>query len=464
MDDITFYSEFEDPFVDYALELISSFCRLKIERVPEMEKSEICYTNRSWNNTKLAIHRVDKYDLATIPCVIKEEYTQAAHHKDLPFPFDIFTALRFWMTDEANGDNVPKEGFDIHERLLCKYSAQFKKGVCLKPVVNLYLSLFKTWIIVRLKRKVGSYLPPGKKCMIILTHDVDNPVNPSDLYHWCHSLKSLLHNGMIMHAIRETRFFLINKLRRRRDRHWLFHEVMEAEAKLGFTSTIFFSVKSNKDMNSSPFDVVYQISFPKFKKIIKEILDRGFEVGLHISYNAHRKADYIIDEKQILEKIAVSNIKGSRHHLWKMKQPFWSTLEDHAKSQLRYDTSIAFNDHPGYRLGIALPFFPWNPEKLQKIPVVQIPTVLMDGAFFYEKRMSPEEVLFNFKPILKELKEYEGAACIDWHIRTSYPGSKEFEAWGKGYLALIKFLSKDSEIYVSNAEQAYRTCLESWPK
>lgn len=461
---IRFFSEFHDPFVDYALGLISFFCKEKILRIDKNVDSGIYYGTARHENIGLVIPRVERYDLATIPYTIRKDYMHAASHQDSPFPFDIFSAMRFWLADEGNRNYVPKEGFDLHGRLIRKYSAQYKKGVLEKPIVNEYLMLLKMWLKIRLKNPLGSYLPSGKKCMVVLSHDVDKPINPGDPYEWYHAVKGYLGKGKIMLAARNTSSFLRRKLKdpSNKDRCWLFHEVMESEAKLGVRSTFFFAAKSINGPNSSLFDVNYNLSSPRFVKVIRAILERGFEVGLHLSYNANQKSDYIAKEKETLERIAGCQVIGNRHHFWKMKRPFWHTLEDHKTAGLLYDTSIAFNELPGYRLGIALPFYPWNPENSQRIDVVQIPTVLMDGAFFYEETLSSSEVVLKFKNILEGLKKNEGAACIDWHVHTSYPGSKEFRAWGEGYLALLHFLVEDSEVLICNGERALQVFLESW--
>ena len=58
----------------------------------------------------------------------------------------------------------------------------------------------------------------------------------------------------------------------------------------------------------------------------------------------------------------------------------WNTLELHGQIGLAYDMSVAFNDAAGYRLGIGQPSYPWHPDKDAMIPVLQVPSLLMDGA------------------------------------------------------------------------------------
>lgn len=204
------------------------------------------------------------------------------------------------------------------------------------------------------------------------------------------------------------------------------------------------------------------ITLPRYRSIIKKIIERGFEVGIHLSYNAHKNKKTIAAEKKRLENITGHPVRGNRHHYWKMKKPFWDTLAGHAESGLFYDTSIGFNDHEGFRLGVALPFYPWNPLRTREIKTLQLPTVLMDGNIFYHELPNPAMLIEKFQPLLETLKLYQGTACLCWHVRTSFPGSKEFKAWGEGYLALLRYLAKDPEIILCNGSKAHAMASARW--
>jgi hypothetical protein len=136
-----------------------------------------------------------------------------------------------------------------------------------------------------------------------------------------------------------------------------------------------------------------------------------------------------------------------------MGHPFWSTLEDHGRAGLRYDSSIAFNEAAGYRLGIAYPYRPWSPVSRRLIPSIQIPVLAMDKAFFADKEQTAGSVLAKFKPLLDTLKKYQGVAALDWHEYTSCPGSRAFQKWGEAYLAILEMLGSDSDVAVKSCAQ-----------
>ena len=170
---------------------------------------------------------------------------------------------------------------------------------------------------------------------------------------------------------------------------------------------------------------------------------RGFGVGLHIGYRARAQAVRIAAERERLEAIAETQVTGSRHHYWHMTRPFWASLEAHGRAGLLFDSSVGFNSAPGYRLGVALPFHPWNPETGSVVPTLQIPTLAMDSMLMLPRAASVDAVIERFDGVLAALKRYEGVAALDWHEYTSFPGSTRYRAWGEAYLSLLDHLAGD---------------------
>ena len=186
---------------------------------------------------------------------------------------------------------------------------------------------------------------------------------------------------------------------------------------------------------------------------MKTIGATDWEVGLHLSYDARESAERMAVERQRLEAVAGCPVRGTRHHYWHMSRPIWQTLEDHGKSGIVYDTSIGFNEQPGYRLGIAYPFRPWDPSSQRPVSTLQIPTLFMDGAFFYNKVQTVDRVIQRVAPLIEHLKCFNGVAAIDWHDYTSFPGLTRFRAWGEAYLEILSLLAADNSIVVQSCAQ-----------
>jgi hypothetical protein len=442
------------------MRLIECFCGVKIALVAPgtgVSYVDLYHGNDTARACAIRIPLATAYsptDVPRIPFVPTEYESELGH---TIFPFDIVSALRFWLTDEAHADTQPG-WVDDHGRLRACCSLQEKLGVREIPVVNHYLMLFKEHVERVKGRSKKEVLPSGKRCIVVLTHDVDDPIDPS----WQGSLTKARITARYgnfkesLSYLREARRQFVRTLRFHSapQRHWLFQGVMDAERLHGFRSTFFFSVRPRWAPRASKYDVTYDIRHRRFRRVFRQIQKRGWEIGVHLSYTSSDSAAQMAAEKRDLEQAAGVPIVGNRHHYWRMKWPLWETLSAHASAGLNYDTSIAFNEAPGYRLGIAFPFFPWNPIAEAPVQTLQIPCVCMDGALFYDGQ-SADQAVARFSLLVNELKKCQGVAAIDWHVRTSYPASDQYRHWGQGYQEMLNLLAADREVLVLSAGDVY---------
>lgn len=449
---LTFHTNDPSEFIDCALRLIESYCGIAIERVDDGTQAavDIYYGNDPSRPCGIRIPAVGRYHLDDVPRLPGQAEEDAAHETGPSFPFDLFSALRFWIADEANSE-LEDDAFDVHERLRPEASAQDRLGLLETPIANAYLLLLSAWLAIRFEVPEGGLVPPGRRCVVVLSHDVDNPVDPTDIGHHLRAAARATGAGKPLrglHHMLEAGRAGSNRIRRPEDRHWLFSEILDAEERLGFRSTFFFASVPRYGADGHWLDVPYDVTSARFRPVLRDILSRGSEVGLHISYDGRRDPSRIAREMETLRDVSGAELAGSRHHYWHMDRPFWPTLANHGKAGLRYDSSIAFNDRPGYRLGIAYPCKLWNPMDGGTIETTQIPCMAMDGAFFFDDRASIDSTLSHVERLLDNLKQYRGVAAIDWHVRTSYPGSAQFRNWGTAYLEILAMLAADREISV----------------
>jgi len=446
------------PFVHYALDLVERIAGLSFVPVEPGASpvAGVYYGNDLQRPCALRIPFAPGYTAQTVPGLPGPD-DAPGHDPQMPFPFDLFAAIRFWVADEGNAI-APPDAFDSHERILANRSAQESRNLREVPIVNAYVWLLADWIEARTVARRQTRLLSGQKCMVVLSHDIDDPINPGDWRHGLQLVGNAARRGRVRRALayaNDLRRRLRSRWHRPNDRHWLFREVLDAESRYGFRSTFFFASTPRFEAGAAPFDVDYDVQDRRFGPVLREITQRKSEIGLHISYNARESANLIASERQLLERASGVPVHGSRHHYWHMRRPFWSTLADHAQAGLRYDTSVGFNEAPGLRLGVAFPFYPWNPMTQQAIPVLQIPTFLMDGAFFYDSKIDVQSALSWFARLLENLKRHQGVAAIDWHCRTSFPGSLQYQRWGEAYLAILAILAADPEVRVGSCEEAY---------
>jgi hypothetical protein len=448
------FSGTKDAFTRYALGLLADYCVVSIVHADDSVHTADTVPDITYGKGpgRICVPVVDHYTAEDVPGVPGRREQSGAAEQGQPFEFDLFAALRFWLADEGNRD-APGAAWDMHERLRAGASAQETKGVREVPIVNAYLKLFRHWLSVRVGIEEQCRLPAGRSAVIVLTHDVDQPLHPADPRNrlWAATQQFRLgsRRSALRHSVSTVARAGALAVLRPRERHWSFPHILNAEERHGFSSTFMFAATSKFDVGGAPFDVDYNVCSPRFRNLFHRLRERGSEIGLHISYGARDDPDRIAQERARLSAAAGVDVISSRHHFWHMKRPFWETLHAHADSGLRCDSSIGFNDAPGYRLGVALAFHPWDPITGRTVEALQIPTLAMDAVFFADPgRTSTSDVVAHLERLLAALKLYEGVAAIDWHEYTSFPLNPRYRNWAATYLELLQMLADDRQIAV----------------
>ncbi len=360
---------------------------------------------------------------------------------------DIISIIEKLITDDVNL-HLDNDSYDIFDRLRFNSSYQYKNGMGDKPMVNILINFLKKKIETIYGIKGIPLWPNNKKAVIILSHDVDVPIKHSELFNYKLFPKSI--NIFLRHYYHFFRLLKKYMLDKNKNDFWLFDEIINLEKSFGFKSTFFFAVVNNKIGHE--LDVDYNINNKKFLKVFEMIKNNGFEIGLHASFNAYKNKESFINEKLSLEHLSQTKIEGLRHHYWHLGKDYTNTINYQNNAGFIYDSSIAFNDNIGFRNNIAFPYpIIYKPER-KVLNIIEIPTFCMDGNLFYENK-SYETRKKEINNAISVIKEQEGIGAIDWHVRTSYPKNKEHILWGEFYVMILKTLSKDNEIYVTNFKE-----------
>ena len=89
--------------------------------------------------------------------------------------FDVITAIGKFLTDAVNEDKTD-DCYDVHNRLNSLNSYQREIWFQDKPIVNLYINFIKKIVEETFQFVYTPMFPEGIKSVIILSHDVDDPV------------------------------------------------------------------------------------------------------------------------------------------------------------------------------------------------------------------------------------------------------------------------------------------------
>ena len=440
-------NEFHKWIINYLVEIIGL---IPIQQNKLTKKTHLVYGEYDSANNS------EKINIPHNPTdLLNEAILKGENKKDLLKNFDIISAIGNFLTDTVN-ENKNKHCYDKHNRLNALNSYQYSVGFRDKPIINLYINFLKSVIDDCFKLDIIPLLPDGIKSVVILSHDVDDPEKYAMLKSYKLFPKNLSIKNFILHqleAIKKTTERLIKKDAKT---YWVFNEVMDSEEKYGFLSTFFFAARNKYDKYANfKEDVPYDIEREEFSAVFKMINDRNFEVGLHASYNAHKEKNLLIEEKYKLEQLSNKKLIGNRHHFWQIGKKPEQTLKVHLQAELLYDSSLAFNDAPGFRRNIALPYFLFDKELNQKVNNMQIPTFMMDSNFMLNPEFSEDEALNQAKHYINEFHKIGGVGAIDWHVRTSFAKNSRFKKWGDTYLEILEYLSLQEGMWVTNFETFY---------
>lgn len=214
--------------------------------------------------------------------------------------------------------------------------------------------------------------------------------------------------------------------------YWCFEEIMEIERKFDLKSTFFFLNETYPIHTLKPSSWklglgYYNIFDPKIKKIIMDLDNQGWEIGLHGSYLSFKDIDLLRKEKCDLEGITGHPILGIRQHYLNIDHQTW---EIQAETGFIYDASYGFTDDIGFKEDR---YFPFNPLQGRRFYVV--PLALMDSCVMKKKNPVQEAL-----KVVKIAEEKKTCLVLNWHQRVF--NEKEFPGYKKVYLLLIKECKK----------------------
>lgn len=258
---------------------------------------------------------------------------------------------------------------------------------------------------------------------VCLTHDVDRIYKTYQVV--THSLKSLKRGEIYNAACHLGSLLKFHKV------YWNFNDIMRIENEFGVKSTFFFLNESLPFQWFKPETWKlslgrYKITNKKVVRLIKELAQKGWEIGVHGSYNSYKNPKLLIQEKIQIEKIVNKPVIGIRQHYLNMEQNTWKYQRD---AGFLYDSSLGFTNDIGFKDNQVTPLRPFNDH------FAVIPMVVMDSGFM--EHQEPWQKLAE----LTEICESENAyMVINWHSNNFHP--KEFPGYMDSYIQVIDFFKK----------------------
>lgn len=213
-----------------------------------------------------------------------------------------------------------------------------------------------------------------------------------------------------------------------------FKYIMELEEKYDGKSTFYFMASED----------TYKLS--DISDSIQEIIENGWEIGLHGSYNAYNNLNLIKKEKKLLEDVVNREVIGYRNHRLRFSVPnTWELLH---RAHLKYDSTFGYADRVGFRNGMCHPFRPFNLDTNRQIPIVELPLIIMDGTLCDYMRIDKNISWKVIKNLIDIVEKYNGVITILWH-NTSMSGDLLYL-----YKCILDYCYKKNA-WITNAYEIY---------
>jgi hypothetical protein len=329
-----------------------------------------------------------------------------------------------------------KKNRPIHSyafRLPKSLNAQFKYAWANRII--LFLMRWASYKKNTSEEKLFGLKPKGK---IYLTHDVDYISKTFSLrfkrsvfiiINILRSLTKLRITLVIKDCFKLFNFFFIS------EKYWCFEKINALEKKFNMRSiwNFYGGNVSKKSFSELIFDPSYNIDNEDLSNQMRKLKMDGHFIGLHQAFNSWYDKTSMLIEKKNVEKSLGEKIKICRQH-W-LRFSLIHTWKAQEKAEFELDTTLGFNEMPGFRNSAALNMPAWIvSEKRFSNTLNILPMVLMDSHLFDYNQMKKSERKKKIDEILDEIKFVGGEATIIWHQHVFY---NDFN-WGDEYQYLLK--------------------------
>jgi len=200
-----------------------------------------------------------------------------------------------------------------------------------------------------------------------------------------------------------------------------FSEYREIEEKFNVKSTFFFRTQYESG------------NYIDYKKDIKELVDGGWEIGLHTDPSSVSDIKKIEEEKNNLEKITNSKIVGNRVHYLSNDKQLQKRLSElnfiYDSSNKRTKDSILSEDM-GYEI---------------VDNIIEFPVTLMDAYLFTHMNISEEKII----PVIKKTLNLSRQIDTDFNVMTILWHDNVLKMkGGRMYPKILEFLSSQDDVVI----------------
>jgi len=338
---------------------------------------------------------------------------------DSDLPFDIFAASFFLISRyEEYLEFQP----DKYGRFPASASLAFKNGFLGIPIVDLWAKEMSKVFL----KKFQSLAFKRNEYKALLTIDADQP--------FAYLGKGLFRSiGGLINDIKNNtgnagdRYRIVTK--GEKDPYEVFDYIIEKIEKSNTDVRFFFPVGDHSEYDKNP-----SWKNDEYRNLIHNISDK-FESGVHPSFYASGNSKLVNTETVRLKTILGKETLLSRFHYIRLFIP--RSYRDILKSGINEDYSMGYPDEPGFRAGIARPYYFYDVSEEQQTGLKIVPFQVMDVTLYNYKKLDP----FNSKEVIlkliNETRNVGGLFVSIWH-NTSLLDNTKWQGWRDVFEFMLK--------------------------
>ncbi len=338
---------------------------------------------------------------------------------DSDLPFDVFAASFFLVSRyEEYLEFKPDE----YGRFPSSASIAFKNGFLGKPIIDLWAKELAKAFLKRFPNLVFR----RNEYKALLTIDTDQPFAYLGK-NFLRSIGGLFHDFKNNEGHAGERYRIL--AREEKDPYEVFDYIIDIIKTNDATARFFFPVGAH-----SKYDINPSWKNDAYRKLIKKI-SNIYKSGVHPSYSASRSFSLIKNETHRLKIILGEDILMSRFHYLRLFMP--KSYNDLQKAGITEDYTMGYPDEPGFRAGIARPYFFYDVSEDNHTDLKIIPFQLMDGTLYDYKKLDPGSSKEVILKLINETRSVGGLFVSIWH-NTSLLDNEEWKDWREVFEFMVK--------------------------
>ena len=355
--------------------------------------------------------------------VFNEHPVLFATGNEADLPYDPVASI-FYMVSRYE-EYLPHEK-DGHDRYKMESSVAFKLKFNHLPIVHYWA----TDIIDALRKKYPETEIVSNHYRFIPSFDIDNAY-------------AFRHKGLIRTAGALVRSMLTNwsetslrfkvMARRAEDPYDNYDYIDEINLDFGVKPVYFILTSSTGryDRNIDP-------QSKAFGDLLKKLRNRG-KIGLHPSHRSGSLDGLLEAEKELLGRVAGTQIKLSRQHFLKLILP--DTYEKLISVGITDDHSMGWAGASGFRAGICVPYPFYNLTREREEKLMIHPFCFMEATYVYYRKTDAEAVKEEIRQLVAEVRKVNGCFIPVWHNESL----GEWDKW-KGWKEVFEYMYEEASV------------------